>query len=813
MTPLATTRILLSMLSLFMLVSSHGSRKREHYSFKDLRETVDGDSLSSEDQLRLFDRLKLMNCTEPKSTPDYRQCFTPKDLHDIDGSPPSKALNATEFQEISPVILFCLLPARERNSGNKSCDVYPKNHSELFTEFVKNFNKGRHGINIEALDLILKAINKTIGEFLIKKKCFSAKSIFNEVKDEEHEQEEHGHAHEEHHGAEEKSLDQHDFERASASIIFHLVQGFCIEEGHAHNGTESKLPSKEFFLEEIFGNKTHLLEENLEKITKVLGIGEKSAAASSGDKHSDHAHKHRRRRSTDFLSELKLLKSHSIHRRAVDSHGHESGANEHHATEAKCYSLDDMLAVFGIDHSTGADRYDFQQICPAFIQQVTSEACKADQSHQSTSAPMETEKHMGKIWGYGIAAVTVISLTSLAGVATLPLLGKRVYKKILALLVALAVGTLSGDAVLHLLPHAFGLHAHESEGTSSDGHADHSAENAFLWKAVVVLASIYSFFLFEILMHLGLMSKLGLNHGHSHFNAEVPGPPSRHISFKGKRNCSKFEHHERLPSFDKSDEKEKAQVENGDIVLRNVEGNKNSNSSASCSFYPQCLYEHVFAKDTEEIELFEAAKGGLDDHPNGVSKRPPGRMSVKSSLSRASIYADESGKKSWKKISTVAWVIIIGDTLHNLSDGLAIGAVFSEGGNSGVSGGISTSIAIFCHELPHELGDFAVLLTAGMSVKEALLANFLSALSCYIGLVIGIYVGQEGEVRFWIFAIAGGVFLYVALVDMLPELMHSDALQTDPIVTFLLQNLGLLLGFGIMLIIVLYEEDLMAIKF
>ena len=53
-----------------------------------------------------------------------------------------------------------------------------------------------------------------------------------------------------------------------------------------------------------------------------------------------------------------------------------------------------------------------------------------------------------------------------------------------------------------------------------------------------------------------------------------------------------------------------------------------------------------------------------------------------------------------------------------------------------------------------------------MSVKMALLANFLSALSCYIGLAIGIYIGQEGEVRFWIFAIAGGMFLYVALVDM-----------------------------------------------
>ena len=63
-------------------------------------------------------------------------------------------------------------------------------------------------------------------------------------------------------------------------------------------------------------------------------------------------------------------------------------------------------------------------------------------------------------------------------------------------------------------------------------------------------------------------------------------------------------------------------------------------------------------------------------------------------------------------------------------------------------------------------GDFAVLLTAGMSVKMALLANLLSALSCYIGLAIGIYIGQQADVRFWIFAIAAGMFLYVALVDM-----------------------------------------------
>jgi len=56
-------------------------------------------------------------------------------------------------------------------------------------------------------------------------------------------------------------------------------------------------------------------------------------------------------------------------------------------------------------------------------------------------------------WGFGFLAVTVISLLSLVGVATIPFVGKAMYKKVLALLVALAVGSLAGDAVLHLIPH------------------------------------------------------------------------------------------------------------------------------------------------------------------------------------------------------------------------------------------------------------------------------------------------------------------------------------------------------------------------
>ena len=53
-------------------------------------------------------------------------------------------------------------------------------------------------------------------------------------------------------------------------------------------------------------------------------------------------------------------------------------------------------------------------------------------------------------------------------------------------------------------------------------------------------------------------------------------------------------------------------------------------------------------------------------------------------------------------ITSVAWMVVLGDGLHNFTDGMAIGAAFS----ANIAGGFSTTIAVFCHELPHELGKF-----------------------------------------------------------------------------------------------------------
>jgi zinc transporter ZupT len=65
-----------------------------------------------------------------------------------------------------------------------------------------------------------------------------------------------------------------------------------------------------------------------------------------------------------------------------------------------------------------------------------------------------------------------------------------------------------------------------------------------------------------------------------------------------------------------------------------------------------------------------------------------------------------------KTISAVAWNIIIGDTIHNIADGIAIGVAFSDS----ITGGVSTSIAVFCHELPHELGKFGIPQTNTISI-------------------------------------------------------------------------------------------------
>ncbi|XP_074527133.1 metal cation symporter ZIP14 [Halichoeres trimaculatus] len=163
---------------------------------------------------------------------------------------------------------------------------------------------------------------------------------------------------------------------------------------------------------------------------------------------------------------------------------------------------------------------------------------------------------------------------------------------------------------------------------------------------------------------------------------------------------------------------------------------------------------------------------------------------------------------SYSDIGTLAWMITLSDGLHNFIDGLAIGASFT----ASVFQGISTSVAILCEEFPHELGDFVILLNAGMSIQQALFFNFLSACCCYLGMGFGILAGNSFSPN-WIFALAGGMFLYIALADMFPEMNEvsreeEDAGGSSFLLTFAIQNAGLLTGFAIMFFLTTYSGQI-----
>jgi zinc and cadmium transporter len=116
--------------------------------------------------------------------------------------------------------------------------------------------------------------------------------------------------------------------------------------------------------------------------------------------------------------------------------------------------------------------------------------------------------------------------------------------------------------------------------------------------------------------------------------------------------------------------------------------------------------------------------------------------------------------------STVASVMI-GDTFHNFVDGAVIAAAVL----TSVPLGVSTAVAVAAHEIPQEIGDFAILLHAGYSRRMALLLNVLSALASAAG-AIGAFLAFDIVPRTlpYFLVLAASSFLYVAMADLIPGL-------------------------------------------
>lgn len=138
-----------------------------------------------------------------------------------------------------------------------------------------------------------------------------------------------------------------------------------------------------------------------------------------------------------------------------------------------------------------------------------------------------------------------------------------------------------------------------------------------------------------------------------------------------------------------------------------------------------------------------------------------------------------------KENDTHAWLVVIGDTLHNAVDGVALGAAFLVN----PAAGIATAIAIAAHEIPQEIGDFGIMLGKGFRARKVLLVNLGSALATVATTLTVYLLGSAHDINpAPLLAIAAGFFIYVAASDIIPDIHERPKREANQ------QSIMLLIG-------------------
>ncbi|KAK7792975.1 hypothetical protein R5R35_007618 [Gryllus longicercus] len=523
----------------------------------------------------------------------------------------------------------------------------------------------------------------------------------------------------------------------------------------------------------------------------------------------------------------------------------------------QCLQPREFLGRYGVENDVVRPDT-LLQMCPTLLARSVASMSQEDEEGcvmvPYTTDPPEQDTEEGpegasvRVWLCATGSIVVVSLCGLLGVGVIPFMQRVFYQQLLQFLVALAVGTLCGDALLHLLPHAIlgpETHGHGHGHGHAHGHGyrvthadvqreyeEYSQHTAAVWRGLVACLGLIFFFVTEKCLTLVAEWRKRRQRraqpagGHRHRVKVMRdiGAPTRNNSREGGCTAN--------GSSNAGNGRGDMGVEaDGAVVARTGKQCKHKYSS-----YPYCYGEISDAADipaSGEAEGLTAATRLAADHvpccveemklpgsgdgveiPDVPADMHPSECESYTVIIRehetthhGHSHAHGHVHAAPRTMSSVAWMVVMGDGLHNLTDGVAIGAAFA----AGLPGGFSTALAVLCHELPHELGDFAVLLKAGMSLKQAVFYNVLSSLLCLMGMLFGVALGHSPTVTPWVFGAAAGMFLYIALVDMIPELSSNHSQEGGSVCQCVLQVLGMLTGTGVMLLIAIYEHDLKSV--
>eukprot|EP01089_Gocevia_fonbrunei_P022237 TRINITY_DN891_c0_g1_i2.p1 TRINITY_DN891_c0_g1~~TRINITY_DN891_c0_g1_i2.p1 ORF type:complete len:360 (+),score=48.47 TRINITY_DN891_c0_g1_i2:400-1479(+) len=163
------------------------------------------------------------------------------------------------------------------------------------------------------------------------------------------------------------------------------------------------------------------------------------------------------------------------------------------------------------------------------------------------------------------------------------------------------------------------------------------------------------------------------------------------------------------------------------------------------------------------------------------------------------VKAEKPKKKKAKKgdIKISAYLNLFADATHNFTDGLAIGASFLQS----TPLGLSTTLAVLFHEIPHEIGDYAILIQSGFPKSKAIGAQVLTAVGAIMGTCVGIMIEGVGTAAAsWVLPFTAGGFIYIATVNVIPELLTGTGVGQT-----IKEALAFSIGVGFMVIVAIYE--------
>ncbi|KAJ5793282.1 uncharacterized protein N7503_009260 [Penicillium pulvis] len=221
---------------------------------------------------------------------------------------------------------------------------------------------------------------------------------------------------------------------------------------------------------------------------------------------------------------------------------------------------------------------------------------------------------------------------------------------------------------------------------------------------------------------------------------------------------------------------------------------------------------HDHSHGHSHTEVSTASTSGADTGKAGDLKQR--KSNTKSTDSDAAPENEE--KEINPSVKLGGYLNLIADFTHNITDGLALSSSFYASPTLGAT----TTVAVFFHEIPHEVGDFALLIQSGFSKRKAMGAQFVTAIGAFLGTCIGIAVqefGGNGAVLedapasgIWgtsltwgdmLLPFTAGTFLYVGTVAVIPELLETGKNKGAEVRKTITQFLAIALGAGIMLAI------------